>query len=387
LNPFDDYAIHQTPEPLAHPATSDPSAYDRYFFNGHANDGSCMFGVALGVYPHLGIIDASFSMVCDGTQTSVHASGRAPLDRTLTAVGPITVEIIKPLHTVRILVDADEVGVSAALTFSPATIAIEEPRHGIRDDTGTRTLLDATRFTQWGGWTGTITIDGVETSLEASTHWGLRDRSWGVRPLSAVSIAGAPAHTLPSFFWLWTPVRFDDRCVHLAANEHPDGRRWFTFAAAVPLLDAGALPLDSTAAMFDSTGSVEPLQGFDHQLGWAPGTRRIDEARVQVAPWNATAFSLTFEPLISFPMRGLGYLDPEWGHGRWHDEVAWARRDWRVAELDPADPSSLHQQHLCRVHTDDGRIGFGVLEHLAIGAHDPSGLHGFFDGFDPAHVR
>ncbi len=34
LSRFDDYPIHQTPEPVAHRASSDPNAYDRSGFNG-----------------------------------------------------------------------------------------------------------------------------------------------------------------------------------------------------------------------------------------------------------------------------------------------------------------------------------------------------------------
>ncbi|CAM5720936.1 hypothetical protein MAUB1S_00760 [Mycolicibacterium aubagnense] len=39
------------------------------------------------------MIDAAFSVVSDGTQRSVFASGRLPLDRTLTAIGPIQIQI------------------------------------------------------------------------------------------------------------------------------------------------------------------------------------------------------------------------------------------------------------------------------------------------------
>lgn len=45
LNKLDDFPIHQTPEPVAHPATSDRNAYDRTWFNGYANDGSYYFGI------------------------------------------------------------------------------------------------------------------------------------------------------------------------------------------------------------------------------------------------------------------------------------------------------------------------------------------------------
>jgi hypothetical protein len=52
LTHYDDFPLHQTPEPVAHPATSDKNFYDRYFFNGFAKDGSLFFGAALGLYPN-----------------------------------------------------------------------------------------------------------------------------------------------------------------------------------------------------------------------------------------------------------------------------------------------------------------------------------------------
>ena len=36
LNKLDDFPIHQTPEPIAHAATSDRNVYDRTWFNGYA---------------------------------------------------------------------------------------------------------------------------------------------------------------------------------------------------------------------------------------------------------------------------------------------------------------------------------------------------------------
>ena len=61
LTKGDDYPIHQTADPIAYAGT-DRNFYDRYFFNGYApgvgDDG--FLAVAMGVYPHLNVIDASF---------------------------------------------------------------------------------------------------------------------------------------------------------------------------------------------------------------------------------------------------------------------------------------------------------------------------------------
>ena len=63
LNRLDDYPIHQTPEPIAHPASSDPNVYDRTWFNGYHTDGTGYFRFGTAVYPHRGILDAHFSVV------------------------------------------------------------------------------------------------------------------------------------------------------------------------------------------------------------------------------------------------------------------------------------------------------------------------------------
>ena len=39
LSKFDDYPIHQTPDPVAHPASSDKDVYERYWFNGYSRSG------------------------------------------------------------------------------------------------------------------------------------------------------------------------------------------------------------------------------------------------------------------------------------------------------------------------------------------------------------
>ena len=66
LSRFDDYPIHQTPDPIAMPASSDPDVYERYWFNGYSSDASMYFGIGVATYPHLGLSDASISIVLDG---------------------------------------------------------------------------------------------------------------------------------------------------------------------------------------------------------------------------------------------------------------------------------------------------------------------------------
>ncbi|MCP4227467.1 MAG: hypothetical protein GY773_29330, partial [Actinomycetia bacterium] len=122
LNRFDDYPVHQTPEPLAMPATSDPNFYDRSWFNGYDREASRYFALGLALYPHRGIIDCAFSTVeAGGRQHCFYGSARAPQERTDTRVGPFKLEIVEPLRRARVILDDNDPGVSCDLTFSART--------------------------------------------------------------------------------------------------------------------------------------------------------------------------------------------------------------------------------------------------------------------------
>ena len=82
-----------------------------FWFNGYAPDGEWFFAVAMGLYPNRRVIDAAISVVHGGVQRSVFASGRAPLDPAETRVGPIAIEVVQPLRTLRVRADAAHLGI------------------------------------------------------------------------------------------------------------------------------------------------------------------------------------------------------------------------------------------------------------------------------------
>src|SRR5262245_44387768 len=185
LSRFDDYPIHQTPEPIAHRATSDPNAYDRYWFNGLDRDGGFYFGAALGLYPHQQVMDAHFSILRDGEQHALHTSRLAPREPSDTAVGPIRLEVVEPMRRLRLTIARNDTGIEAELGFVSRAPALEEARARMKAGATTRNLIDMTRFTQFGTWQGWIRAGGVETRVDAARTFATRDRSWGVRPVGA----------------------------------------------------------------------------------------------------------------------------------------------------------------------------------------------------------
>jgi len=364
LTPFDDFPIHQTPAPIAQPVSADPNHYDRYWFNGYDRDGEFFLGGAMGHYPNRGVIDAAFSVVHDGVEHSVFASGRMPADRA-TRIGPLRIEIVEPLRTVRYVVEDNEHGVTADVTFRARTEAIEEPRQQIvRNNVP---MMDYTRLTQWGTWEGTVTLPtGVTLTVDPARTYATRDRSWGVRGVGQQ----APTNFEPApmqIFWLWAPLHFDDCCTHLALFERADGERWLEQALIVPVLPDPAEP--------------EHLGRSEYRVEWMPGRREMAAASVTLRRRDGSALPpIEFEKLLTFRMRGIGYTHPRFAHGSNHGELEVGGESIGLADFDPQDPASIHIQTLCRVRMGD-RIGVGVLEQLAFGPHAPTGLTGLVDGW------
>lgn len=349
LSRGDDYPIHQTPDPIAFSGT-DRNFYDRYFFNGYAPDGGSFFAVAFGVYPHLDVADAHFCVVRDGVQHCLHASRKLGMERMAMECGPIRIEVIEPLKSLRVIVDGE--GLAADLTFTGRVFPIAEPRFTWR--IGPRTVMDYTRLTQNGHYSGWIAVDGARETLPAGSM-GTRDRSWGVRPIGAADPQFG--QSVPQFFWQWTPINLPARSLFFHRNAYADGRAWNTRAVIAP----------------DGNGPEAFTEHHAPQMdtALAPGTRWPAESTLTIGDEQ-----FRIEPVSRFQMRGLGYTSPRWGHGLDHGLMEVEREAIDLAAIDPARPDNLHVQMLCRVEGPAGENGMGVFEQLAIGDYAPLGLAG-----------
>ncbi len=338
---FDDYLIHQNSEPVNQPGPSDRNFYDRYWMNGFDRDGEFVFELGLGIYPNRHVMDGHFSVVVDGVQYCFHASRRAPMERKDTRIGPLSVEVLEPMRSLRIRLEANETGVECDLVFHARTAPVQEPKSDMRE--GVRVLMDTTRFTQLGAWEGHWSVGGIRREVRLESTLGARDKSWGVRPVGEPE-AGAPGllTSEPGVYWVWSPLVFDGFCTQFGTFEDHDGNSTQLGGAVVPWYE------NSAKIPYGEDPGHRELSTASHSIEWQKGTRLAASAKLELVAEDGEKFKIELEPMIRFQMLAIGYQHPEWGHGFWHAEEAIAGESWKLDELDLLDYKNIHTHSICR---------------------------------------
>ncbi len=360
--PFDEYPLHQVPLSIRHMATSDRNSYDRCYFNAHDRTGDVFFVSGLGVYPNLGVIDAYVTLARSPRQTTLRLSDALGDDRSLQKVGPYRIEVVEPLHRVRLVCEAEEHGIWFDLNWTGSFPAVEEPQHVMRQ--GDRVILDAARFAQVGTWSGTLRIDGDELELSDDRWVGTRDRSWGIRPVGEPEPPGRAAAEPDErfgFWWTYVPLRFEQFGLLVIAQEDGDGNR--TMSDAVRIWPAS------------SARAPEQLGWPEIEVAYRPGTRQPSAAKLQLGT-RGKSFTVDVTTLGMVALNcGPGYGgDPDWAHGSWRGRGFVERVDVDLEDAQVAARSAFGViDHVARA-TCDGEEGWGMFEHGTFGRHQPSGF-------------
>jgi hypothetical protein len=328
-----------------------------------------IFEIGIGLYPNRHVIDAHFSISYKEKQYSFHASQRLDQARVPIKIGPMTLTIDEPMNELTFLLDDPDNKLNCNLKFSANSVAHQEPRSLMME--GTRTIMNTIRFTQLGKWTGTIVTEAG--SLSPTEIYGIRDRSWGVRPVGEPE-GGAPGmlNKEPGVYWCWAPVHFKNFCTQFGTFQDNDGNTTQISGHKLPLYD------DMTLAPGEI--EVETIHSLHHSVNWQKGTRWATGANISGQMKNKDEFDLklnTFGPV--FFCKGIGYQHDEWKHGIWKGELETGYEVWDLTSIDPGDYTFFHTHQMANA-TLGSETGIGMLENLVVGRHDPSGFKDFFDG-------
>jgi hypothetical protein len=355
LSPLDDLLAHQIPETFDRVGTSDRNFFDRYYFNVHACSGELFMIVGMGQYPNLGVTDAFVVLVQDGVQRLVRASRELGANRLDTQVGPIGVQVLEGLVSLRVTCDPNEWDVDFDLVWEAGVPANEEPPSFQRHLA--RVVSDGRRFVQTGRWRGYLRVGDAVHEVTPDRWWGGRDHSWGIRPVGEPEPPGI--RTRPEgVMACWTPMQFPDWSLVSFAFEDAHGFRTGESAVRLHALGSGR--------------ATEHLGRPDYALTFEPGSRRLHEATITVPVPDADPLVVRATPLTRICLdKGTGYGgDADWRHGMYQGPLKVEGRSWPQGEL---FPTSGIDASLCRYECGDA-VGYGVFDLVVAGVHRPSGF-------------
>jgi hypothetical protein len=329
----------------------------------HACSDEVFVIAGVGQYPNLGVIDGFITVSVGTKQFTVRASRELGIDRLDTSVGPLAVEVVEGLRTLRVTCAPNEWGLTADLTFTGTVDVLEEPRTFIRSYG--RVQQDVTRYAQVGVWEGTFTVDGRTFDVTPDTWQGARDRSWGVRPVGEPEAPGIRARQAMDghgFRHDWLPMQFRDHLIKVQVDEDADGNRHVEESMRVWNTELGRPPEHLGRPVIETT--------------YLPGTREVAHSTVTVPDPDGRDIVIRTTPLRTLYLAaGSGYV-PEggWGHGFYQGAL-------KVEGLvhDFSDPEQRRRyarlnETLSRFETASGEVGYGLHENLLMGVYRPGGF-------------
>jgi hypothetical protein len=367
----DELLVHQVTDTFGSVGQSDRSWTEKVWVSVFAADGSIQADFGLGLYANRGVIDG-FAGVSRGVEQWTVRASREVADDAASQIGPMTYQVLDPLRSVRIALDAqDVVPVRFDCTVTGVVPAFLEERELKRSPDGRRIDSDIVRFHQTGTAAGWIEIDGVRTELDSS--WiSARDRSWGVRYM-----IGDPPRDLPrtkrsrdgGSLSIWSPV--------LCTRN--DGSQYAIHLYFHSEVSADRAHTEFQGGIESPDGAKQHFASMRPELSFDPFNRRLRGGVLHAVTTDGTARPLTVTAVgdTGFHLGAGRYFgfDGKW-HGQW--EGALHIEGEHFEDCSTAENARrLHQIRDCVVRIDDpvgGGVGIGTMQTMAFGTHPGTDL-------------
>jgi hypothetical protein len=179
---LDEHLNHQIADTFASTASSELSWTEKIWSAIVRKDGTMGIDFGLGRYHNRGVMDGWGAVARGRSQWTVRASRELRDDPMITEVGPLTYEIIEPLHKVRYALAKTNVQpIAYDITFTSEMPPFFEDRHKQREIDGFRIGSDVIRYHQIGTPSGWVEIEGERFEVRPEEWTEYRDHSWGTR--------------------------------------------------------------------------------------------------------------------------------------------------------------------------------------------------------------
>jgi hypothetical protein len=359
LTEWDDFLIHQIVSTMDHVDSSDPRWHDRYWFHLGDIQGEVLLGIGMGVYPNRNVMDGFSLGVVDGAQHNILVSRELGSDRD-TTVGPLCIHVEKGLRRIRLTLEPNDFEISYDLVWDSTMPPFEEQPHFQRHKG--RISRNNARYNQSGRFSGTLTVAGRTWQIDPERFWGVRDRSWGLRPGQGEPIPEMTAEQRQQLLaaigfglYHYNPVQFPDYSLFYMHNENPEGH--------VNVIDGGLrFPYGS-----DREDEVLRVAGIEHEMEFEPGTARFQSGRVELTLGDASVKRYTVRPILPCFLGEGGYADPKRWHGSHRGKLAVEGHSLDLTDAKVLNRLGYASDYFSEWRCDDGEVGYGQYEYI-IGA-------------------
>lgn len=363
LTRMDEYPRHQVGGTFDSVDSDSPHWNDGFYFTLGDEESGASLWVALRLHANTDVLDGFACSVIDGRQHNLRWSRRLRPRNDDISVGPLSLQIIRPLEELRLSCADNEYGISFDLTWT----GLHEPHleDRIVRYSGGRKVYDRTNYDQVCEVTGTLTVDGRTFEVSPATWIGVRDHSWGIGRTGGTSDGVAPtAGRDPRRGFAmrqWTMVRMPDRVMfwqfHQQADDSVDG------------FEAVVIPLDPSQPRWHYASGHATAARVD-------GLPRAAHTMVELTRTDGTVDQFLLTP-VGWPayLQGGGYHDgfnDRRGRGVFRGEEHHEGEVWDVSHpvdvVDPAGwfaprPDAWAEHYATCVNLQDpADRGFGHLE-------------------------
>jgi hypothetical protein len=369
ISSFDDFPFHQVATPFNVVGTSDVHFNDGYWFACFAEGWYLAAGLRL--HPNTNVMDGFVGLARDGEQHVVRASRALRPRHTELEVGPLRVEIARPMEVVRLTLGESPIGLTFGLEFRGRDQPLLEAPY--RHHKFGHLINDMVRYTQVCHAFGSLNWRGLEVTVDG---WdAIRDHSWGLRstmgprtPHSGVD--PDPEEADDRRFRIWVPFGTDAYAGFFHTHEDERGET-----------------LDFEGHLTYPGGERVRLVAVRHSLEYHSGTRYVTGGTFGLLDDAGTWRDFRLEPAgTPADVQGFGY------YGGWHDGGSpgvW-RGEGPVVEHDSyriaPDIESTGPPHVdprrrlgptefpSFVTGPDGERGMAHFEHHVMGRYRPYGF-------------
>jgi hypothetical protein len=284
---MDEYPYHQITETFAAVAGSDPQWNDGHYICAADEGGQVALTSNVRLYQNNDVLDGFVCIRHDGRQHNIRLSRRLRQDMATVGVGPLRLEILEPLESVRLVLEPNDYGIALDLSCRTVGVPYMGPIEITRIDG--RLLSERATYELAGRASGWVEVDGTRITLDEGSASFVRNHSWGNQGGRGGPRHGAPAPARRAAgvrqWVLWnTPSHsgfyFED----------PSGR-----AAA----GRGAVLLDDRAV---------PAVSVEHRLEFYEGGRRVRRGAFTLLDAEGDRWPYEFEDLGWVYCQGGGYF-------------------------------------------------------------------------------